>query len=221
MRIEIDSRQLRAALCCAGKADIRYCLNGLALEVHADRVLILATDGHRLYIGRSSNKPEVFPGATDDALTYIIPRDLVESALRALPKKGQTFSAYVDLPDVQPGEVKISVLGAGFTGQLIDGKFPDWRRIVSAGRQSREAGQFKPEYIADCQKIADIFAWGPRSQAYIDVAHNGTDGVALVTFSTTGDACVFQMPLRTFEARNVHDWLKQETGSLWDKEVGQ
>jgi hypothetical protein len=214
MKIEIEARLLRAALICAAKSDIRYCLNGVAIEVHDERALVVATDGHRLFIGRSHSKPR---GKIEGgAQTFIVPHELVERALKSLPKKSSGFSLDFTFPVTIPGEVSIKAIDAGFTGALVDARFPDWRRIASVQRQSTDSGQFKPEYVADCQRVAECFLTYAKGAAYVDIAHNGPANVALVTFSTTADACIFLMPLRTFDAHSVKDWLKQETGAEWD-----
>jgi DNA polymerase III subunit beta len=220
MQFEIDSRQLRAALICAAKSDIRYYLNGIALEVHRDRVLVLATDGHRLYVGRCRAAPVIALPEGPDAgqwATYILPRDLVERAMRTL-KKGSSLPVKITLPDDGVlGKAEINVAGDGFSAALIDGRFPDWRRIAGAQRTSHDPGQFKPEYVADCQRVAECFLAYVKGAAYVDIAHNGPERAALVTFSTTGDALVFLMPLRTFDAGSVRDWLKAETGTDWEQ----
>lgn len=213
MKIEIDSRLLRAALICAGKADIRYYINAVAIEVHADRCFVLATDGHRLFIGRSNEAPKGLVG--DAPITYIIPRELVERAIRSLQRKFSPPLTFT-LPPMPEGEVEIRAFDAGFTGALTEGRFPDWRRVASVQRSTSESGQFKPEYVADCQRVAECFIESRRATAFVDIAHNGPQSAALVTFSTTANACIFLMPLRSFESRSVKDWLKLETGAEWD-----
>lgn len=217
MKIEIEARLLRAALICAAKSDIRYYLNGVAIEVHYDRAIVLATDGHRIFVGRSAAKAESFPGPAP--VTYIVPRELVERALKALPKSrgGASFALQFTFNlSEHKQEVEIRAIDATFGGALIDARFPDWRRVAGVKRTSTESGQFKPEYVADCQRVAECFLTYAKGSAYVDIAHNGPASVALVTFSTTADACVFLMPLRSFEAKHVKDWLRQETGVAWD-----
>ena len=213
MKIEIEARMMRAALICAAKSDIRYYLNGIAIEVHGERVLVLATDGHRLFVGRNHAKPR--GNIEEGAQTYIVPRDLVERALRSLPRNGIGFGLDFTFPVTSPGEVSIKAIDAGFTGNLIDGRFPEWRRAI-VKRTSKESGQFKPKYVADCQRVADCFRSNSNGESCVDIAHNGPDSAALVTFSTTADAFVVLTPMRSFEARSVKDWLRQETGVQWD-----
>jgi hypothetical protein len=217
MKIEIEARLLRAALICVAKSDIRYALNGVAIEVHNDRALVLATDGHRLFVGRSSSVPVGMVG--DEPLTYIVPRELVERALKALPNRKGGISSFglqftFNLSE-HVSEVEIRALDATFGGALIDAKFPDWRRVAGVKRTSTDTAQFKPDYIADCQRVAECFA-SNKAFVGVDISHNGPTGVALVTFSTTADACVFLMPMRTFEAAEVKRWLLKETRTTWD-----
>src|SRR5690348_4954473 len=116
---EIHSNTLRAALSHAGKRDVRFYLNGVCLDLNAGR--IVATDGNRMFICR---------GPLDaGAGQVIIPRDVIESAVKAADKKGCMLSV-----SIVTGEAGTATLalpsGAQFGATLIDGRFPDWQRVI-------------------------------------------------------------------------------------------
>lgn len=100
--------------------DVRYYLNGLLIEVSSESLRAVATDGHRL--------------AYSEAPVLI---DLEENHSVIIPRKGiielQKLLADVDEPiTVQVSTNHIRVLAAGirFTSKLIDGRFPDYQRVI-------------------------------------------------------------------------------------------
>lgn len=106
--------------------DVRYYLNGLLLEVNGERLHVVGTDGHRLsYI------------CTDLAKTYekqeiILPRKTVTELIKLLD-------------DVEDDvEIELSASQANFKfanirliSKVIDGKFPDYNRVIPVGHQNR------------------------------------------------------------------------------------
>lgn len=160
MQITItDIRKLKAALICAAKKDVRYCLNGVLVEVHAKHILLVSTDGHRLSIIRSTFD------ADHKAIghKFIIPREMIERYLNAADKGIITAIHFEpsEKDGVEGYEISIQDnLGSlVIDGRAIDGKFPDWLMIY--GTQSEiplEVRVFSANhsYIADFGKIAEI-----------------------------------------------------------------
>lgn len=104
--------------------DIRYYLNGLLLSMSGDRLVAVATDGHRLAyshlkLDREYPAPEV-----------ILPRKAVTEIVRLLGDEG---------PDVQvsvrPGQVSVRFDRVDFTTKVIDGRFPDYTKVIPVGYQ--------------------------------------------------------------------------------------
>ena len=100
--------------------DVRYYLNGLLLEVGVDKLRAVATDGHRLAL-KEINKNT--GGA--EVLQVIIPRKGVVEISRLL-------SNTEDMVKVQitKNHIRLNINGIQFTSKLIDGKFPDYERVV-------------------------------------------------------------------------------------------
>lgn len=114
--------------------ETRYYLNGIHWhedEVDGAAVLIaVATDGHRL---ARSILP--LPDGAAGLPGIIVPRKTVDLVLKMLPEKG---SVRLDVSDVK---IRIS-MGEGEGGvtlvsKLIDGTFPDYKRVVPPGNPNR------------------------------------------------------------------------------------
>lgn len=102
--------------------DVRYYLNGLLLVVRADRVRAVATDGHRLALSDAPAETGVVA-----ELQVIVPRKAVTELQRLLQDSGAAITItltdnhlQVQLPEIQ------------FTSKLIDGRFPDYERVIPA-----------------------------------------------------------------------------------------
>ncbi|MCP3672008.1 MAG: DNA polymerase III subunit beta [Gammaproteobacteria bacterium] len=114
----IDKTQFAMA-----QQDVRYYLNGLLLEI-ADGVLrAVATDGHRLAM---SEAVEGLEGAED--FQIIIPRKAVLELGRMLNDSDREIAI-----EVGSNNVRIIMGDTIFTSKLIDGKFPDYQKVVPVG----------------------------------------------------------------------------------------
>jgi DNA polymerase III subunit beta len=101
--------------------DVRYYLNGTLLETDGQALRAVATDGHRL------SWCELLLGGTAGELQQIIvPRKGVLELQRLLDGEGNIG---VDLGNrhihIQIGDVRL-------TSKLIDGKFPEYARVIPA-----------------------------------------------------------------------------------------
>lgn len=99
--------------------DVRYYLNGMYFEINDQSVRVAATDGHRL-------STEVVECETKgNPHSVIIPRKGVNELLRVLNDSDET--AEIELTD---NHVKTTVGAMSFTSKLIDGRFPDYKRVI-------------------------------------------------------------------------------------------
>lgn len=102
----------------ASTEETRYYLNGVAFEVKDDMLKAVATDGHRF-----GHRETSAPGAPD-MHPRILPRFVAKTLARFT--KGREAEVTFDETRariVLPGCVTV-------TAKLIDGTFPDWRRVV-------------------------------------------------------------------------------------------
>jgi DNA polymerase-3 subunit beta len=103
--------------------DIRYYLNGLLFSVKPDRVLVAATDGHRLGID-SVLTDAVQPQELD----VILPRKAIIELIKLLGDDTGT----VDI-QVSPSQVIFRTAVFELRSKVVDGKFPDYQRVIPVG----------------------------------------------------------------------------------------
>lgn len=101
--------------------DVRYYLNGLLLETGKKQVRAVATDGHRLAlcelpIGGSGNGKGVHQ--------VIIPRKGVQELQRLLGGEDEVVLA------ISSNHVSATIGDVRFSSKLIDGRFPDYERVI-------------------------------------------------------------------------------------------
>jgi DNA polymerase-3 subunit beta len=101
--------------------DVRYYLNGLLLETEKKRLRAVATDGHRLAL---SEVDLLAPASRDEQL--IVPRKGVLELSRLLDGEGEVEVA------LGANHVRVQLDGVRLTSKLIDGRFPEYSRVVPA-----------------------------------------------------------------------------------------
>jgi DNA polymerase-3 subunit beta len=105
--------------------DIRYYLNGLLFEVSANRLNVVGTDGHRL----SFTSTELSQNYEKQEL--ILPRKTVIELIKLLDDSDEEVSV-----EVVPGQVNFSFGEIRLITKVIDGKFPDYNRVIPVGHQN-------------------------------------------------------------------------------------
>lgn len=127
---EIDAQALAAALSgvrfAISSEEIRYYLNGIYLHPAEGGLMLVATDGHRL-----ATRFLPAPQAPQDWRGVIVPRKTTAILDKILPKAGTVKIAL--------SESKIAVEAGPVTlvSKLIDGTFPDYRRVIPQGDGQR------------------------------------------------------------------------------------
>jgi DNA polymerase-3 subunit beta len=99
--------------------DVRYYLNGLLLDIGEGVLRAVATDGHRLAIA------EMAVDSGDETRQVIVPRKGISELLRLLGND----DAEVGI-EVGSNAIQVTLPEVRLTSKLIDGKFPDYRRVV-------------------------------------------------------------------------------------------
>lgn len=103
--------------------DVRYYLNGLLLELTSGQIRAVATDGHRL--ATCDTKADVTsPGKQQ----VIVPRKAIQELLRIL----QPDDKMIDV-EVGSNHLRCSTQELCFTSKLVDGRFPDYEKVVPKG----------------------------------------------------------------------------------------
>jgi DNA polymerase-3 subunit beta len=99
--------------------DIRYYLNGLLLVVSDSEMRVVATDGHRLAFA-SEALAESHP-----RMEVILPRKTVLELSRQLADNDEPLEILIT-----PTQVQFRFGDIEFVSKLIDGKFPDYERVI-------------------------------------------------------------------------------------------
>ncbi len=100
--------------------DVRYYLNGLLLEVGEGNIKAVATDGHRLAM-----KQESLPETNETSLQVILPRKAVLELGRLLTADDTEVTV-----EISSNHIRVNLGNTEFTSKLIDGKFPDYNRVI-------------------------------------------------------------------------------------------
>ena len=100
--------------------DVRYYLNGILMEVNTDKVRLVATDGHRLALSEAAVETGV-----EEPRQIIIPRKAVLELARLLGHGDETVRC-----QLSANHLRVETGTLQFTTKLIDGKFPDYQRVI-------------------------------------------------------------------------------------------
>lgn len=100
--------------------DVRYYLNGMLLEVSEDSLRSVATDGHRL--ATSASVADVPAGG---AHQIIVPRKGILELARLLQGGDSPVTLVIGA-----SHIRANVGDYTFTSKLVDGKFPDYQRVI-------------------------------------------------------------------------------------------
>ena len=100
--------------------DVRYYLNGLLLVARRDGLRAVATDGHRLAMSEVAQQSDMA-----EEMEVIVPRKAVTELARLL---GDDDSA-VTLR-FSENHLQVTVGETRFTTKLIDGRFPDYNKVI-------------------------------------------------------------------------------------------
>ncbi len=105
--------------------DIRYYLNGLLFEVTANRLNIVGTDGHRL----SFTSAELSQNYEKQEL--ILPRKTVIELIKLLDDSDEEV-----IIEITVGQINFTFSDIQLISKVIDGKFPDYTRVIPIGHQN-------------------------------------------------------------------------------------
>ncbi|MBI4189087.1 MAG: DNA polymerase III subunit beta [Betaproteobacteria bacterium] len=130
VKLKITQKELRSLLLLVQYAmaqqDIRYYLNGMLLVLEGSVLKVVATDGHRLayasmMLPQKAGQQEV-----------ILPRKAVQELIKLLNENEDEVRM-----DLTPTQVKFGIGEVEFTTKVVDGKFPDYTRVIPTNYQKR------------------------------------------------------------------------------------
>ena len=100
--------------------DVRYYLNGLMLEIADGKLRSVATDGHRLAMCEIA-----VDASSIETKQIILPRKGVSELARLLDSDNSDVTI-----EIGNNHIRMKFAELIFTSKLIDGKFPDYQRVL-------------------------------------------------------------------------------------------
>jgi len=172
----LPADDLRAAFQCIGTEQTRYYLCGVLIE--ADK--LVALDGHQMltielpdghHVGtecftQGMDAPRM-PGATGtpQGAAFILSCDATDKAFKAKASGGDLWV----YGDIETGILQF-VINSNDGGEMsrvgvleftvIDGTFPEWRRVVAKGDGGTSSLCYDPAVLAKLAKAADVINKG-------------------------------------------------------------
>lgn len=155
---------------CRANNDVHYYLNAIYIDPEG---FIVSTDGHRLFCDKvQTNQPE----------------GLLINVKGKEPAKFNHAEVSTESKSVSFFDANNALL-ATLPFDLVDGRFPDWRRVTKIQPGSVESIGFTMAYLSDAHKVAKAFKIGIACFDF-----HGATGACKVSFSDT--AYMIIMPAR-------------------------
>jgi DNA polymerase-3 subunit beta len=107
--------------------DVRYYLNGLMLEIGNGRLRAVATDGHRLALCDMDVEIDA-----STARQVIVPRKGIQELQRLLEDSDEPVRV-----EIGTNHLRVRGEDVCFTSKLVDGRFPDYDRVLPKGGDKR------------------------------------------------------------------------------------
>ncbi len=127
--VRLPQRQLKRLLkqveFAMAHQDIRYYLNGMLFEVNGNRLNLVGTDGHRLSY-TSTELPHAY-----EKQELILPRKTVIELIKLLGDVDDEV-----LIEIATGQVNFTFGDVRLISKVIDGKFPDYTRVIPTGHRN-------------------------------------------------------------------------------------
>ncbi len=129
-RFALPQRALRKLLglvqYAMAQQDIRYYLNGLLVLVEEQRLQLVATDGHRLAYASLALEAQM------PRQEVIVPRKTVLELSKLLGEVDDPVSV-----EISGAQAAFSFGGVDLVSKLVDGKFPDFTRVIPTTHQNK------------------------------------------------------------------------------------
>jgi DNA polymerase-3 subunit beta len=182
MKFQIDFDILKGLNVLSAKKDVRYYMNGVFIEITPKGAYFVATDGHKMGIWHES---EI---TAPETISHVIPATLIDQVSKAINKT-------INLVEIDLGPmIEINNLNNVFKAPAIDGKYPDFRRVIPE-TINNEIAQFDPEFLSQFYKCAAIL--NSVKKPDIAIGHNGTGNGGSIVDIQNGKFLGIIMPYKS------------------------
>lgn len=163
MKLTFTRQEIQAALLFTSTDETRYTITGLSIEARAGKLpTVAATDGRRLVALETAAEQRE---ETAEDFKVIMRPDFAKAITVLSKAVGGKNNPWICL-EIKPGSKRVMVefIGADTfleseCGALIEGTFPDWRKVMPAKRQKRQPITdiaLNAEFIGDFAKAAKL-----------------------------------------------------------------
>lgn len=109
--------------------DIRYYLNGMLFVLEGSKLIAVATDGHRLAYGQIVLESPVIGDSAK--MEVIVPRKTILECQHLLEDTDENLDI-----QISPTQIKLSFGNVELLSKLVEGKFPDYQRVIPKGHKN-------------------------------------------------------------------------------------
>lgn len=198
--IDVNAILFRAANECVSDEETRYYLNGVYVQPHPEKgVLLTATDGHRLVCIHDET------GSCDGAAVIMV-KKAAWYGFKINPKKP------LEIPRLRLDDYGHVVVGTyrSLESSIIDATYPDYKRILTPFVEQLKKGisvpaSFNHEYLVGFSRIASLISSGSRGMRILSTAENDP---CLILFAGAPHAFGILMPMRTNIGNGMPAWMR-------------
>jgi len=183
---------LKAMSEIAPAKEIRYYLCGVYFECNQASTRLVATDGHCLGVYESNQENQIGGGA----INFIMPLEIIK-LLKIVHKQWEEVTITIErkheneLDLITGGTIQVSG-GPAISWKAVDGRFPDYIRVLPTQTMSGATAQFCPAIVQKFVKAAKCL--GLSTKNGVPIGHNG-GGSALIALGDPNFIGVI-MPMR-------------------------
>ena len=192
--IQVNANLFARAAVAQSTEATRYYLGGVCIQPHprGEGVTMVATDGNILL---AAHDPDGVPPVPAGGFIVNLGKDGLKAA-----RKGKTV-----LIDLDTGEARVDSVWRSASSVLIDGSYPDWRRVLPSGDLIATGAAFDAKLLS---RLGDALTdWRKASHG---LALRGADDTGPhVVACDSPDARLFGicMPIRIKPAVSLPAWL--------------
>lgn len=187
--ITILQNEIKAVAHAMGAKDVREYLNGVMIETNGADFHMVATDGARLHVvtGSCGEIP------TQPVTQYIIPALTVKTIVKAKAPRSNSGPALICLT---LGDGKVAARlpdGTETVATLIEGRYPDHRRVIPTELGDQIPATYNPGYVLDAFSGLDDFL-GRKALSPLHAMYQRGDSAGVLSH---GRYTAIVMPIRS------------------------
>lgn len=194
---------LKSVFVVTPKNDVRLYMNGVFFEFGSEGLRLVGTDGHRVVFAELTSG-----GALVDT-SFIVDYNSIEQIVKSVKpaRKGSPVEKSEEVTlvvqrDEDATNVTLDVGGMSFELKLIDGSYPDCRRITSKTNfEAVEAIGYSMGYLSDIKKAFNHLVLNKNFDG-CKLEFNGSSDVTKITMGSIYSVChlvnveMWLMPIR-------------------------